>query len=226
MCKVLIVEDETNIRNNLREILEMSGYEVTVAENGEEALIALAGEMPDIILSDILMPVMNGYDLLRNVQANPKLRHLPFLFLSAKIELEDIRNGMNLGADDYLTKPVKYQELIKAIEMRINRRKDFIDTAPRTGDGEINSTKREELQLMLTKISNSEMRVLRQLAENRNSFQIAETLFLSFKTVQNHRANMVKKLGLFGQNALLSFALNCKMLDLLLQGEEQNQQTS
>lgn len=214
MCKVLIVEDETNIRNNLSEILEMNGYEVAVAENGQEALLALQSDQPDIILSDILMPVMNGYDLLRNVQANPKLRHLPFLFLSAKIELEDIRNGMNLGADDYLTKPVKYQELVKAIDMRLNRRKDFIETAVAEG-GEINTEKREELKQMLAKVSSSEMRVLLQLAENMNSFQIAEKLFLSFKTVQNHRANMVKKLGLFGQNALLSFALNCKMLDLL-----------
>ena len=214
MCKVLIVEDETNIRNNLSEILEMNGYEVAVAENGQDALLALQSDQPDIILSDILMPVMNGYDLLRNVQANPKLRHLPFLFLSAKIELEDIRNGMNLGADDYLTKPVKYQELVKAIDMRLNRRKDFIETAVAEG-GEINTEKREELKQMLAKVSSSEMRVLLQLAENMNSFQIAEKLFLSFKTVQNHRANMVKKLGLFGQNALLSFALNCTMLDLL-----------
>lgn len=219
MCKVLIVEDETNIRNNLSEILEMNGYEVAVAENGQEALLALQSDQPDIILSDILMPVMNGYDLLRNVQANPKLRHLPFLFLSAKIELEDIRNGMNLGADDYLTKPVKYQELVKAIDMRLNRRKDFIETAVAEG-GEINTEKREELKQMLAKVSSSEMRVLLQLAENMNSFQIAEKLFLSFKTVQNHRANMVKKLGLFGQNALLSFALNCKMLDLLPASEE------
>ena len=219
MCKVLIVEDETNIRNNLSEILEMNGYEVAVAENGQEALLALQSDQPDIILSDILMPVMNGYDLLRSVQANPKLRHLPFLFLSAKIELEDIRNGMNLGADDYLTKPVKYQELVKAIDMRLNRRKDFIETAVAEG-GEINTEKREELKQMLAKVSSSEMRVLLQLAENMNSFQIAEKLFLSFKTVQNHRANMVKKLGLFGQNALLSFALNCKMLDLLPASEE------
>lgn len=212
MCKVLIVEDETNIRNNLSEILEMNGYEVAVAENGQDALLALQSDQPDIILSDILMPVMNGYDLLRNVQANPKLRHLPFLFLSAKIELEDIRNGMNLGADDYLTKPVKYQELVKAIDMRLNRRKDFIETAVAEG-GEINTEKREELKQMLAKVSSSEMRVLLQMAENMNSFKIAEKLFVRFKTVQNHRANMVKKMGLFGQNALLSFALNCKMLD-------------
>lgn len=217
MHRVLVVEDEANIRNNLREMLELSGHSVMAVENAQDALDLLEGEVPDLILSDILMPGMNGFELLRAIQHKENLRNIPFLFLSAKIELDDIRHGMNLGADDYLTKPVKLKELTQAIDVRIARKKALTESSRLHLDNAALASvaeKRKELKEKLDKVTSSEYRVLRRLALNQSSQQIGDELYLSFKTIQNHRANMVKKLGFCGQNALLSFAVSCNVAGL------------
>jgi DNA-binding NarL/FixJ family response regulator len=216
MKKILVVEDETNIRNNIAEILTLSGYDVCTAENGADALNALDSRVPSLIISDILMPHMNGYELLAELQKSEQMRDIPFLFLSAKTDQKEIREGMNLGADDYLTKPVKAQDLIHAIEARMERRRVIRDAMIRDSkpDAHPDAPGRDLLLSQLKEISKSEMRVLKKLADNRSSTQIADELYLSFRTVQNHRANMAKKLNMCGQNALLSFALHCKMYQL------------
>jgi two-component system sensor histidine kinase/response regulator len=122
MYKVLIVEDTLAIREEIHDILFMEGYEVFQAENGligfEIALI----EQPDLIISDILMPGLSGFEMFEKLQANKKTASIPLIFLSAKAEREDIRTGMNLGADDYLTKPLNINDLLNAVENKINKK--------------------------------------------------------------------------------------------------------
>ena len=121
MNNILLIEDNEDIRENTAEILEMTGYAVDTAENGrigvEKALI----KKPDLVICDIMMPVMDGYAVLHIFNKNPLLSGIPFIFLTAKIERNDFRKGMELGADDYLTKPFDDAELISAIEGRLNR---------------------------------------------------------------------------------------------------------
>jgi two-component system, OmpR family, response regulator len=215
MKEILLVEDERNLRNNLTEIIELHGYKVHAAENGADALTLLQTFTPLLIISDIYMPVMNGYNLFKSVQQMPTLKGIPFVFLSARTELDDIRHGMNLGADDYITKPVKAKDLIGCINMRIQR----VDYLKLNTAGAGTTTPIAESTQHCTEIlamfSKAEMRVFKLLAENKNSVQIGHELFLSYKTVQNHRANMARKLGLNGNNALLEKAIYCKAAGLI-----------
>ncbi|MBT8385804.1 MAG: response regulator [Ignavibacteria bacterium] len=121
MKKILLIEDDPKSRSNIKYLLEANNYNVFSAEDGDEG-IKLAKEIkPDLVISDILMPVVDGYKVKEELSTNPKTSSIPFIFLSAKSDLRDIRKGMNLGADDYLTKPFKIADLLKAIEARITR---------------------------------------------------------------------------------------------------------
>lgn len=113
------------VRENTAEILELSGYEVTTASNGKEGLEQLKNEHPDLIICDIMMPELDGYGVLHIISKNPATAHIPFIFLTAKVEKADIRKGMNQGADDYLTKPFDDIELLGAVEARLKRTKQI-----------------------------------------------------------------------------------------------------
>lgn len=129
MKKILIVEDEADLRESLKDILEMNGYQALAAENGREGLWIANSDKPDLIISDIMMPEMNGFQFLEMLQKNVELANIPFIFLSARGEDYNLREGMNLGADDYLTKPVKMNVLLEVITRRMakveNQQKAF-----------------------------------------------------------------------------------------------------
>ena len=118
MNKILLIEDNPDMRENTAEILELAGYDVMTAEHGKRG-VQLANELdPELIICDIMMPELDGYGVLHMLSRNPKTAGIPFIFLTAKAEKADFRKGMNLGADDYLTKPFEDVELLDAIEMR------------------------------------------------------------------------------------------------------------
>lgn len=121
MKKVLIIEDEKSIRTGIADILHFEGFDVYEAENGL-AGIQLANEvLPDLILCDIMMPKMDGYEVLKQLQSGNNTKLFPFIFLTALADHTDIRSGMNLGADDYLTKPFLREELLNAINTRLQK---------------------------------------------------------------------------------------------------------
>jgi len=122
MYKVLIVEDTLAIREEIYDILLMEGYEVFQAENGGIGFEIALIEHPDLIISDILMPYLNGFEMFEKLQNNKKTASIPLIFLSAKAEKEDIRTGMNLGAEDYLTKPLNIDDLLNAVENKIKKK--------------------------------------------------------------------------------------------------------
>ena len=121
MKKILLIEDNLEILENTAEILDLAGYEVFTASDGK-AGIAKANECrPDLIISDIMMPVLDGYGVLHLVQKNPELADVPFIFLTARTDRADFRKGMEMGADDYITKPFNDTELLNAIETRLKK---------------------------------------------------------------------------------------------------------
>lgn len=120
--KVLIIEDNDDIRENVIEILELAGYTVTSASNGKEGVEQAFKDIPDIILCDIMMPEMDGYGVLYLLSKRPETIAIPFIFLTAKAEHFDRRKGMEMGADDYLTKPFDDMELLAAIESRLKKK--------------------------------------------------------------------------------------------------------
>lgn len=119
MKKVVVIEDDTVLRENIAELLELSGYEVTTAPNGKIGMQTIIQTLPHIIVCDIMMPELDGYGVLEALTKNEATKYIPFIFLSAKTERQDVRRGMDLGADDYITKPFSEEELISAIESRI-----------------------------------------------------------------------------------------------------------
>src|SRR5690606_33395566 len=116
MKKILIIEDNSEIRETTQEILELADYDVIVAGNGKEGVEMVKSHAPDLIICDVMMPVLDGFGVLRILSRNPDTSSIPFIFLTAKADKKDVRKGMNLGADDYITKPFDESELLEAIE--------------------------------------------------------------------------------------------------------------
>lgn len=125
MSKVVIIDDEVAIRETIAEILESVGFEVALAGSGAEGLELIARSKPEAVLCDVMMPGMTGIDVLKQMRLHPEVGATPFLFISAKNDLEGIRSAMNLGADDYIVKPFKTQELVLAIRAKVSRYREI-----------------------------------------------------------------------------------------------------
>mgnify|MGYP000521764894 CR=1 FL=1 len=121
MKTILLIEDNKEMRENTSEILELSNYKVFTAENGKIGVEKAQKEKPDLIICDIMMPVLDGYGVLHLLSKKPETANIPFIFLSAKAERSDFRKGMEMGADDYVTKPFDDIELLNAIESRLKK---------------------------------------------------------------------------------------------------------
>ena len=119
MRKILLIEDDAVVRENTAELLELANYSVITAANGKIGVVEAKKHKPDIIVCDIMMPELDGYGVLQILSKEKSTKQIPFIFLSAKTERKDIRKGMDMGADDYLTKPFDEVELISAIESRM-----------------------------------------------------------------------------------------------------------
>jgi len=121
MKKILLIEDNDDIRENTVEILELANYKVIFAANGKIGVEKALQEKPDLIICDIMMPVLDGYGVLHAVHKNDAIKNTPFIFLTAKTERNDFRKGMELGADDYITKPFEGTELLNAVDSRLKK---------------------------------------------------------------------------------------------------------
>ena len=157
MKRVLIIEDNDEVRENVVEILELSNYKVSTAENGKVGVEKALKEKPDLIICDIMMPVLDGYGVFYLLSKHKETASIPFIFLTAKSEKTDFRKGMEMGADDYITKPFDGIELLNAIEVRFRKNEvlqqnfkdgieglnDFINNAKLTGKVQLTSDERD-----------------------------------------------------------------------------------
>lgn len=133
--KIVLIEDNLEMRENIQEILELADYEVSAAENGKLGVELVKSIKPDLILCDIMMPELDGYGVLHMISRNADTASIPFIFLTAKSEREDFRKGMNMGADDYLTKPFDDIQLLNAVEKRLKRIEQLSKEFERTPEG-------------------------------------------------------------------------------------------
>ena len=159
--KIVLIEDNKAVRENLTEILEFSHYEVMGADNGKAGVDLIVKELPDLVICDIMMPELDGYGVLSQIGKNPKTSAIPFIFLTAKAERADFRKGMELGADDYITKPFDDVELLAAIETRLKKKdqlktefalnsdgvNDFLKVAKKAGSTSLISDTRETINV-------------------------------------------------------------------------------
>lgn len=135
MRTILLIEDNTDVRENTAEILELANYKVFTAENGKIGVELAKKNLPDLIICDIMMPELDGYGVIHLLSKLPETAAIPFIFLTAKTEKMDIRKGMNMGADDYLTKPFDDVELLDAVELRLRKNELVKKTSTATLDG-------------------------------------------------------------------------------------------
>jgi CheY-like chemotaxis protein len=132
---ILVIEDNNEIRENTAEILELAGYNALTAENGKKGVDIALREKPDVIICDIMMPELDGYGVLHLLRKNPATESTPFIFLTAKTERSDFRKGMEMGADDYITKPFDDSELLNAVEARFKKLQLLDQKYPATASG-------------------------------------------------------------------------------------------
>src|SRR5262245_11718113 len=188
------------MRRNIIALLRYHDYQSIGAENGHAGLDAAHREKPDLILCDIMMPELDGYGTLQALRSDAALAQIPFIFLTAKGEKDDLRSGMNLGADDYLTKPVANADLVRAIEARLRRSEQ---QATREFKPDFSSFE-PLLQLGLTPRA---AEALLWLAQGKTNSDIATILGITESTVKKHVQEMFDKLGVETRGAAAVRAL-------------------
>ncbi|MEI7812798.1 MAG: response regulator [Ignavibacteria bacterium] len=141
MYRLLIIEDEEVIRDNIKELFEQDNNETYIAADGTEGIKMAARLIPDIIICDIMMPGINGFQVKMKLDENKCTQNIPFIYLTAKADIESMREGMNLGADDYIVKPVRNKELLDIVYNRLQRIKDIGAKSIKNSNGADNSSK-------------------------------------------------------------------------------------
>ncbi len=188
MRKILVIEDEPEMRRNITALLRYHGYEPIEAENGRKGVDLARREKPDLILCDVMMPELDGYGVLQTLQQDAGLALIPFVFLTAKGDKDNLRSGMNLGADDYLTKPVANTDLVQAIEARLRRSEQH---ARREFKPDFSSAQ-PLLKLGLTPRATE---TLLWLCQGKTNPDIATILGITESTVKKHVQEIFEKLG-------------------------------
>ena len=200
MKKILVIEDEPEMRRNIISLLRYYDYEPIAADNGCVGVETARRDKPDLILCDVMMPEMDGYGVLRALQTDASLARIPFVFLTAKGEKDDLRSGMNLGADDYLTKPVANADLVRAIEARLRRSEQQVN---REFKPDFSSSK----PLLALGLTPRAAEALLWLAQGKTNSDIATILGITESTVKKHVQEIFEKLGVETRGAATVRAL-------------------
>jgi len=200
MKRILVIEDEPEMRRNITALLRYHGYDPIEADNGRAGVELARRGKPDLILCDVMMPELDGYGVLQALQQDPELALIPFIFLTAKGEKDDLRSGMDLGADDYLTKPVANADLVRAIEARLRRSQQ---QATREFKPNFSSTE-PLLKLGLTARATE---TLLWLAQGKTNPDIATILGITESTVKKHVQEIFERLGVETRGAAAVRAL-------------------
>jgi DNA-binding NarL/FixJ family response regulator len=188
--RLLVVDDEPNLLRAVAAVLRGEGFDVMTARNGKDALLAIARSLPDLIVSDVRMPVMDGYKLARQLRTAPHTKLIPIVFLTAKDETEDRVEGFRSGVDVYLTKPFEPDELIAVIHNilnRVERTRTAITTL--TGSDE----PKEDVFVRDEELTEAEWRVAELVARGLSNKEIARELGLSVRTIENHVSRILSK---------------------------------
>lgn len=200
MKKILVIEDEPEMRRNITTILRLEKFQSVSAENGRVGVELAKQEKPDLILCDVMMPELDGYGVLQALRRDASTVAIPFIFLTAKGEREDLRSGMDLGADDYLTKPVPKAELLKAITARLQR-------SEQTAQREFKPDFSSHAPLVKLGLTPRAAEALLWAAQGKTNADIATILGISESTVKKHMLEVFQKLNVETRGAATLCAL-------------------
>ena len=190
--KIMVVDDDLIIRNLLKECLELHNYSVILASNGVEAISLAKSIKPNLIISDIIMPLKNGFTLVKELREIREFSLLPVIFLTNKDSLQDRINGYQSGCDIYLDKPFNPLELIAIVQHLFERYN-------------IEEKETDTLQTINIKLTEREKQVLKLLVKGFSNLKIGDELYLSAKTVEKYVSNLLKKTGVANRTELASF---------------------
>lgn len=203
MKRILVVDDDTTLRTALTRYLQNRGYQVQDAESGVVGLAVFEQNPPDLIVSDVMMPEMDGFEFCRRLRAMRSGQLVPFIFLSSRGEVEDRIQGHDIGADDYLIKPFEPRELVAKIEAQLERsRRTHAEIVRMIQHANI-QTEASPTPLPLTP---AEEKVFWEVIQGYTNKQIGDRLFVSPRTVQTHLSNILSKLQLENRSQLVRFA--------------------
>lgn len=190
--QLLVVDDDPSLLLAVSDTLRAENYEVVTARRGSEAMVRVAESLPDLIISDIRMPGMDGYALVRNLRSSPRTRLVPIIFLTAKDETADRIAGFRSGVDAYITKPFETDELVAVVKSILDRvQRTHSDLARMFGEetGEVELVRDEEL-------TDAEWRVAEAVARGLSNKEIAAELKLSLRTIEGHISRILDKKNL------------------------------
>ena len=211
MKHILVVDDEKTSRTVLANYLEKQGYIVESVESAQQGLAVFAKKIPDLVISDVVMPEMDGFEFCRSLRATREGQLVPFIFLSALGELDQRIEGHSMGADDYLIKPFQPQELLAKIEAQLERSRrihaEIVRLMQQSATVDTHKIESAPPPLPLTP---AEERVFWEVIQGFTNKQISERLFISPRTVQTHLSNILSKLQLENRSQLVRFAFERK----------------
>lgn len=187
--RLLIVDDEPNLLRAVDAVLRNEGFETSTARSGREALLSVAQNIPDLIVSDVRMPGMDGYALARRLRSSPTYALIPIVFLSAKDEMRDRIEGFRSGVDVYLTKPFEPDELVAVIKNILQRVEQTRAAIVRL----VGSEPAETVFIRDEALTDAEWRVAESVARGMSNKEIAEELHLSIRTIENHVSRILDK---------------------------------
>jgi DNA-binding NarL/FixJ family response regulator len=207
--RILVIEDQAPMRRNIALLLEMEGYHVATAANGTEGLKQVDAFKPELVLCDVMMPDLDGHGVIQALRNDPAKALIPFVFLTAKGDKNDVRMGMNYGADDYLTKPVVKEDLLAAVSARLSRAQAVAQKVQAAADSasfnpDFTSPGPLQRELALT---GRESDVLLWVAQGKSNGDIATILEMSEKTVKQHLGSVFQKIGVESRTAATLRAL-------------------
>ncbi len=204
--KILIIEDQAPMRRNVALLLEMEGYKTCTAENGRLGIEVARRERPDLILCDVMMPEADGHSVIQALREDDAFDNTPFIFLTAKSDRNDIRIGMNFGADDYLTKPVVRDDLLGAVQTRLARA-DALQQRLAEKSGFNPDYERPDLLQRAYGLTPREAEVLIWVAQGKSNADVGTILGMSDKTAKHHLGVIFQKMGVESRNAATVVAL-------------------
>ena len=191
--RLLVVDDEPNLLRAVAACLKAENYEVSTARSGHEALMQLAESVPDLIISDIRMPGMDGYKLARQLRGSPRTALVPIVFLTAKDETADRIEGFRAGIDAYLTKPFEADELIAVVNAILSRvERTHSQIARLVGSGNVEEP---SVSFQDEALTDAENRVALAVSRGLSNKEIAAKLQISVRTVENHISHILEKKG-------------------------------
>lgn len=203
--QLLLIDDDPNLIVLVQDYLEFQGYEVITADNGQDALEILQDQEPDLIICDIMMPDIDGYEVVERIRQDSRISWIPVIFLSAKSQTSDRVKGLNTGADVYLVKPFEPEELVAQVESSLKQANRFME---QTGSRIPTYEEGEKIQVPAgVTLTRTETKVVQLVAQGLANREIAENLNVSQRTVESHVSNMLNKTRLHNRTELARWAI-------------------